>query len=156
MLQFRLRSSGLTAVIVLFVWCATRTWIIGSDVCTLPYFILFFLFITYTSFVCLLSSHTNCDILSLYLYACSVCLLSFCLLCFYGVSEQFLDGTSAHNRPFQCFMGLAAWNKMDNDNDDDNYKLSWCATYNGHSDQSRRKLHKIFSYDHFGLISTDI
>jgi len=84
-----------------------------------------------------------------------VCLFSlsqsFCLLCFYGVSEQFLDGTSAHNRPFQCFMGLAAWNKMDNDNDDDNYKLSWCATYNGHSDQSRRKLHKIFSYDHWHL-----
>jgi len=94
MLQFRSRSSGLTAVIVLFVWCGTWTWIIGSDVCILPYFILFFLFITYMSVVCLLSSHANCDILYVYLYAVSVylCLLACCV-----------------------FIGLAAWNKMDDD-----------------------------------------
>jgi len=47
------------------------------DVCILPYFILFFLFITYMSVVCLLSSHANCDISSVYLYACSVCLCLF-------------------------------------------------------------------------------
>jgi len=36
----------------------------AENVCILPYFILFFLFITYMSVVCLLSSHANCDILS--------------------------------------------------------------------------------------------
>jgi len=59
---------------------------------TLHHFI--FLFITYMSVVCLLSSHANCDILSVYLYACSVCLCHFACC---------------------VFMGLAAWNKMDND-----------------------------------------
>jgi len=55
------------------------------------------------SVVCLLSSHANCYILSVYLYASLVCL---CL--------------------FACrvFMGHAAWNKMDDD-DDDEFSIVW-------------------------------
>ena len=86
MLQFLLQSSGLTAVTVLFVWCATWTWIIWSDVCILPDFIWFFLYITYMSVVCLFCMCIRMLVQSISVFfACCV------------------------------FMGLAAWNKMDDD-----------------------------------------